>query len=105
MQELLAALQELWSKALLARSTVEEQAEDLVDRIREQLSPDAAKELAAEVASSLRAQRQRLSAEVEAAVRRGLRLPSPKELKDLSGRLDEIEARIADLSGKENSPG
>ena len=105
MQDVRAGLQELWSKALLAGSTVEEQAEDLVARILEQLSPDTAKELAGVVAQRLREQREKLGEEVEAAVRRGLRLPNPKDLKDLSSRLDDLEARVADLSGKENSPG
>jgi polyhydroxyalkanoate synthesis regulator phasin len=104
-QDFRAAVQELWSKAVLAGSSVEELADDLVARMRERLTPEAARELAAEVARRIREHRRQLADEVEACVRRTLRLPDREQLARLGERIDEIEARIAKLSGKENSPG
>lgn len=105
MQDFRAIVLDLWSKALLAGSSVEEQAEGLVARVREGLSPEAARELASECARRLRDQRRQLEKQVDAAVRRGLGLPDRGQLAALGERLDEIEARIAKLAGKENSPG
>lgn len=105
MQDLRVTVQELWSKAVLAGSTAEEQAEALVSRLQEALLPDAAKELAGMLAGRLREHRRQLAEQVESAVRTGLKLPSRTQLRELAEKLDDLEARIADLSGKENSPG
>ena len=105
MQDFRSVITDLWPKAVLARSTVEETAEALVLRVREGLSPEAAEELVAHVAVLLREHRRVVAEQVDGAVRRALRLPSRAELKDLGEKIDDLEARIAKLSGKENSPG
>ena len=105
MQDFRAAVQDLWSKAILAGSTVEEQAAALVVRLQEAMTPESAKELGAVLGATLSDHRRQLAEQVDAAVRRSLKLPPRAELKELGERLDVLEARIADLSGKENSPG
>ena len=58
MSDLRAAVQESWSKAVLAASSVEEQAEELIARLGQAfqegpLSPEGAQRLLADVAAKL----------------------------------------------------
>lgn|GEM_PF-2401208 len=108
MPELRAVIQESWSRAVLAASSVEEQAQELVTRLGSALSdaplsPEHAKTLLAEVSQKLHEHRQQLQVQVEQTVRRGLerlRLPAKNELRDLSQRLEQLEARLAGLEGR-----
>src|SRR5205823_4927450 len=77
MGDLRAAVQESWARAVLAASSVEEQAQELAGRITQSfqegpLSPDNAHKLLAEMAGKLREHRRQVQAQVEDAVRRGV---------------------------------
>lgn len=102
MDELRTAIQESWSKAVLAASSVEEHAQQLVGKLGEKavLAPEQAKKLAAELAERLEAHRKTLTGEVEKAVRTAVshvRLPARGELKKMSDKLDALEARLGQI--------
>jgi polyhydroxyalkanoate synthesis regulator phasin len=113
MSDLLSAVQESWSKAVLAASSVEEQAEELIARLGQAfqegpLSPEGAQRLLADVAAKLREHRREVQTQIEDAVRRGLdRLATPPraELKALEDRLDELERRLGRAANQETSGG
>jgi polyhydroxyalkanoate synthesis regulator phasin len=105
MSDLRSLVQESWSKAVLAASSVEEQAQELVGKITQTfqegpLSTESAQKLFAEIAGRLREQRQQIQSQVEDAVRRGLDRLSPAraELRELSERIDQLEQRVAGLN-------
>jgi polyhydroxyalkanoate synthesis regulator phasin len=101
-------VQESWSRAVLAASSVEEQAQELVARIGQALqdtplSPESARSLLSEVTGRLEDHRRQLRAHVEEAVRNGvarLRLPSHSDLKAMGHRLDLLEQRLGRLEEK-----
>jgi polyhydroxyalkanoate synthesis regulator phasin len=113
MSDLRAAVQESWSKAVLAASSVEEQAEELIARLGQAfqegpLSPEGAQRLLADVAAKLREHRREVQTQIEDAVRRGLErlaTPSRAELKALEDRLDALERRLARAANQETSGG
>jgi len=101
MGDLRAAVQESWARAVLAASSVEEQAQQLVGRITQSfqegpLSPDNAHKLLAEMAGKLREHREQLEAQLEDAVRRGIdRLrPARAQLDGLRRRVKELEEKL-----------
>ena len=98
MDDLRTRLQEGWSKALLAASSVEEGAQELVDRLGQVLGPEAARALVSEVAGRLRAQRQELESRVQVAVKAAIdsvRLPTRGDMATLEKRLSELEAKVS----------
>ena len=103
MDDLRTLVQESWSKALLAASSVEEQAQALVGRVGHLLegaNPEAARHLLAEVTGRLQSQRQELQQHVQHAVKGALdklRLPSRAEVESLQARLRELETRISSM--------
>jgi len=113
MSDLRSAVQESWSKAVLAASSVEEQAHDLIARLGQTfhegpLSPEGAQHLLADIAGTLREHRREVQTQIEDAVRRGLdrlAMPSRAELKALEDRLDELERRLARAANPETSGG
>ena len=113
MTDLRSAVQESWSRAVLAASSVEEQAEELIGRLGQAfqespLSPEGAQRFLADVAAKLREHRLEVQMQIEDAVRRGLdRLatPSRAELKALENRLDELEKRLARATSQETTGG
>jgi polyhydroxyalkanoate synthesis regulator phasin len=113
MGELRAALQESWARAVLAASSVEEQAQELAGRITQSfqegpLSPENAQRLLAEVAAKLREHRQQFQVQLEDAVRGGVdRLrPQRAHLDALRRRVEELEQKLSRLgSSPENRNG
>lgn len=105
MDELRAAIQESWTKAVLAAGSVEEHAQALVAGIgsighKASLAPEQARKLATEVAERLQAHRKQLAGEVERAVLRAVeqvRLPARNELKSIADKLAALEARLGEL--------
>jgi polyhydroxyalkanoate synthesis regulator phasin len=103
LEDLRARLQESWSRALLAASSVEEQAQSLAGRVQhlvEVKGPEAAKELLAEIAGKLQAQRNELKAQTQAAIQTALdriKLPSRAEVEALQSKLHELEVRVGKI--------
>src|SRR4051812_3368961 len=102
MSDLRSLVQESWSKAVLAASSVEEQAQELLGKLTQTfqegpLSAEGAQKLLSEISARLREERQQLQSQVEDAVRRGLERLSPAraELRVLSERIDRLEQRVA----------
>ena|SRR2546421_2454572 len=100
MGDLRAAVQESWARAILAASSVEEQAQELAGRITRSfqegpLSPDNAHKLLAAMAAKLREHRQQLRAQLEDAVRRG-----GDRLRPARDRLDTLRRRVRELEEK-----
>jgi polyhydroxyalkanoate synthesis regulator phasin len=102
MGDLRAAVQESWARAVLAASSVEEQAKELAGRITQSfqegpLSPEHAQKLLAEVAAKLREHRRQLHHHLEDAVRRGVERmrPARAQLDALRQRLQDLEAKLA----------
>jgi polyhydroxyalkanoate synthesis regulator phasin len=111
MSDLRSLVQESWSKAVLAASSVEEQAQELAGKITQTfqegpLSAEGAQKLLAEIAGRLHEQRQQLQSQVEDAVRRGLDRLSPAraELRELAERIDRLEQRVARLQSNGGNP-
>ena len=113
MSDLRSVVQESWSRAVLAASSVEEQAQELIGKLTHAfqegpLSAEGAQRLVSEVTGKLRDHRRELQSQVEDAVRRGidrLRLPTRAELKALEERLEGLEARLAKAPNAETSSG
>jgi polyhydroxyalkanoate synthesis regulator phasin len=102
--DLRTVLQDSWTKALLAASSVEEQAQALVGRVGHLLDPasgpEAARQLVAEVTARLKAQRQDFQTHLQHAVKAALdhvRLPNRAELETLQSRLAQLEARLSSV--------
>src|SRR3954463_7377538 len=113
MSDLRTAVQESWSRAVLAASSVEEQAQELFARLGQSfpegaLSPESAQRMLSDIASKLRDHRQQMQSQIEDAVRRGLdrlAMPSRAELKALEDRIDELERRLSRAPNQETSGG
>jgi polyhydroxyalkanoate synthesis regulator phasin len=113
MSDLRSAVQESWSRAVLAASSVEEQAQELIARLGQSLhegalSAEGAQRLLADIASKLREHRQQMQTQIEDAVRRGLdrlAMPSRAELTALEDRIDALERRLARTANQETSGG
>ena len=113
MADLRAVVQESWSRAVLAASSVEEQAQQLVSRIAQAfqggvLSPEGLQGLLAEVTGRLKEQHQQLQSQVEDEMRSGierLRLPSRADLMALSARIEEMERKIDRAAQRETLDG
>jgi polyhydroxyalkanoate synthesis regulator phasin len=111
MGDLRTAVQESWARAVLAASSAEEHAQELVSRISQSfqggpLSPESAQKLLVEIAGKLREQRQQLQAQLEDAIRRGIdRLrPTRAQLDALRRRLDELEQKLAAIESRRENP-
>jgi polyhydroxyalkanoate synthesis regulator phasin len=111
MGDLRAAVQESWTRAVLAASSVEEHAKELAGRIAQSfqegpLSRDSAHKLLAEMAAKLREHRQQLEAHLEDAVRRGVdRLrPAREQLDALRRRVRELEKKLARAETHRENP-
>lgn len=94
--------EKVWSQALLAVSTAEEEATKVVGRLAEAAgwSPEEVKRQAREFTDRLASQRRELERGVEEGVRRTLlrlRVPRREELQALSARLEEISRRVEAL--------
>jgi len=113
MADLRAVVQESWSRAVLAASSVEEQAQELAGRISQAiqggpLSPENVQSLLVEIAGRLREHRQQLQSHIEEAVRSALdllRSSARAELRALSERVDELERKIDRVSQPETPAG
>ena len=113
MSDLRSAVQESWSRAVLAASSVEEQAQELISWLGQSfhegpLSPEGAQRLLADIAGKLRDHRQQVQTQIEDAVRRGLdrlAMPSRAEIKALEDRIDQLERRLARAANQETSGG
>src|SRR3954468_10527262 len=113
MSDLRTAVQESWSKAVLAASSVEDQAQELIARLGQSLhegalSAEGAQRLLADIASKLREHRQQMQTQIEDAVRRGLdrlAVPSRAELTALEDRIDALERRLTRTANQETSGG
>ena len=102
MEELRAAIQESWTKAVLAAGSVEEHAQALVGALGQKasLAPEHAKKMAAELSERLQLHRKALAGEVERAVKSAVervRLPARSELKLISEKLAALEARLGEI--------
>jgi polyhydroxyalkanoate synthesis regulator phasin len=111
MGDLRTAVQESWARAVLAASSVEQHAQELVNRITQSFpggspSPESAQALLAEIAAKLREQRQQLQAQLEDAVRRGIeRLrPTRAQLDGLRRRLQDLEQKLSAIESRRENP-
>lgn len=111
MGDLRAAVQESWARAVLAATSVEEQAQELAVRISRSfqegtLSATSAQELLAETVGRLREHRRQLQAQLEDAVRRGVdRLrPARAQLDALRRRASELEEKLTRLVSHRENP-
>jgi polyhydroxyalkanoate synthesis regulator phasin len=96
------SFERLWSQALLAVSTAEEEAGRVVQRVTGAAgwSQDEVRRHARELTERLVTQRRDLERNVEEGVRRALgrmTLPRREELQDVSARLERIAQRIEAL--------
>jgi polyhydroxyalkanoate synthesis regulator phasin len=93
-----------WSQALVAMSTVEEEAVMITHRLGEAAgwSQEEARRHVREFTERLAHQRKDLEGSVEEGVKRALskvRVPRREEIAELQARLDRIAARIDSLTG------
>jgi polyhydroxyalkanoate synthesis regulator phasin len=91
--------EKVWSQALVAVSTVEEEATKVVQRVADAAgwSQDEVRRHAREFAERLAEQRRDLESNVEEGVKRALarvRLPRRDELAEITARLDRIDQRL-----------
>jgi hypothetical protein len=91
-------LRESWQQAVLVRGSAEDQARELLARMS--LAPEMAQEGLEQVTAALRDYRKQLSAQVESAVRRTLRMPTRKDLDSLTQRVVTLEARVSRALGE-----
>ena len=113
MDDLRAVLQESWSKAVVAATSVEQQAEQVLAKLSAKvgqgsIAPEHARKLAAEIAERLSAQRKELKAQVDAAVGKAFdraRVPTRAALRDLAERLTALEQKLAKAESKEKPQG
>ena len=96
------AVERMWAQALVAVSSVEEEAAQLVQRLQAVAgwSQDEVRRQVAEVSEHLATQRQTLEKGIEDGVRRAvtrLRVPRREQIQALQARLDRIAARLEQL--------
>lgn len=99
------AFEKVWSQALLAMSTAEEEASRVMSRVADLSgwSQEEVRRHLREFSERLLAQRRDLERNVEEGVRRALlrlRVPRREELAALSSRLDDLGKRVETLSKK-----
>jgi polyhydroxyalkanoate synthesis regulator phasin len=97
------AVERMWSQALVAVSSVEEEAAQVVQRLQAVAgwSQDEVRRQVAEVSERLTAQRQALEKGLEDGVRRAvsrLRVPRRDQIQALQARLDTVAARLERLA-------
>jgi polyhydroxyalkanoate synthesis regulator phasin len=97
--------EKVWSHALLAVSTAEEEAAKVVSRLTEFAgwSQEETKRQVRELAERLTAQRKDLERNVEDGVKRAvgrLRLPRREELQAFEERLNQLSQRVEALTDK-----
>ena len=93
------ALERLWSQALLAVSTAEEEAVKLAQRVSETVggTQDEVRARAKELAERLTSQGRDLEKTIEEAVKRTLsrvKVPRREELLEVQARLDRLAERV-----------
>jgi polyhydroxyalkanoate synthesis regulator phasin len=106
--DLRTVIQETWSKALLAASSAEEQAQALAGRVGHLLDGSTPQQLISEVAGKLQTQRQELTGHVHQAVKTAmdrLRLPTRTDVEALRSKIAELEARLGAMEGKAGKGG
>ena len=107
MQDFNGSVHESWSRAVLAATSVEEHAKELVGRLSD-LTPEGARRLVGKVTERLQEHRIQLAEQVDGAVRAGLgrlRVPSRADLKSLEDKVSVLEARLERLEVREKSKG
>lgn len=107
MQDLRAILHDSWSRAVVAATSVEEHAQELVGRLPS-LTPESAQTLLAQVADRLRNHREQLADQVQGAVQAGLsrlNVSSRADLQALEEKVAALEARLARLDSRERPAG
>ena|SRR5271165_264972 len=92
-------MERMWAQALVAVSSVEEEAAQLVQRLQAVAgwSQDEVRRQVTEVSERLASQRQVLEKGVEEGVRRAvsrLRVPRRDQIQALQARLDRVAARL-----------
>ena len=100
MTDLRSKLQDSWSRALLAASTVEEQAQALAGRVQHLIDGAAPAQLVSEITGKLQAQRVELQSQVQKAIESALdrmKLPSKHDVEALRSRLADMEARLSSI--------
>jgi polyhydroxyalkanoate synthesis regulator phasin len=101
-------VERMWAQALVAVSSVEEEAAQVVQRLQAVAgwSQDEMRRQVAEVSERLTSQRQALEKGIEEGVRRAvakLRVPRRDQIQALQGRLDRLAARLDKLDPKRPS--
>ncbi len=99
---------DLWSQAVVAVGTVEEEARHLLEQLSEmvELKPEDVQRYRRELAERLRTQRKEVEKAVEDGVRRALgrfRIPSQEDLDALRSRLDELQGRLDRMARRKGS--
>ncbi len=98
-KSLTEVFERVWSQALLAVSSVEEEASKVASRVAEVAgwSQDEVKRRVGEFTEKLAAQRREVERTVEESVKRALqrlRVPRREELAAINARLDQLSQRI-----------
>ena len=101
-------VERMWAQALVAVSSVEEEAAQVVQRLQAVAgwSQDEMRRQVAEVSERLTSQRQALEKGIEEGVRRAvakLRVPRRDQIQALQGRPDRLAARLDKLDPKRPS--
>lgn len=103
MSDLQGMFKEAWSQALLGLSAAEQEAEKVLGRIADAagFTPEDVRRHARDFGERLRAQRRDMERSIDEAVRRAtgrLRFPSRDEVASLRQRVDELAARLDEMS-------
>jgi polyhydroxyalkanoate synthesis regulator phasin len=101
-------VERMWAQALVAVSSVEEEAAQVVQRLQAVAgwSQEEVRRQVAEVSERLTAQRLSLEKGIEEGVRRAvsrLRVPRREQIQALQARLDRLAARLDSLGQKRPS--
>ncbi len=101
-------VERMWAQALVAVSSVEEEAAQLVQRLQAVAgwSQDEVRRQVAEVSERLASQRLTLEKGIEEGVRRAvgkLRVPRRDQIQALEARLDRLAARLDHFDTKRQS--
>jgi polyhydroxyalkanoate synthesis regulator phasin len=101
-------VERMWAQALVAVSSVEEEAAQVVQRLQAVAgwSQDEMRRQVTEVSERMRSQRQTLERGIEDGVRRAvakLRVPRKEQIQSLQSRLDRLVARLDELDSKRRS--
>jgi len=96
------AVERMWAQALVAVSSVEEEAAQLVHKLQTVAgwSQDEVRRQVAEMSERLASQRQALEKGIEEGVRRAvgrLRVPRREQIQALQARLDRVADRLNQL--------